>query len=233
MLGALVAAGVWGWMMRPSSEPCSSLTYRIEDRDEHLYLSVSELDALLQAEDIYPLGRPIDRVSLYRIERAVRHHPMVRTAECYSTPRHQVYVRLSQRAPLLRVRTGAEHYLIDTDRRQMQARPSVKDSVLLVTGSIGPQVASTRMADFAEWIQADRYWSARISHIHLSNPRMVVLYVKGLDAKVIMGELNGYEHKLKKLRTFLENRPEAISSRHYDELDLRFRGQVIGRTNQL
>lgn len=233
-LALLVGAVWWGYTMTPTSDACVALLYNIEDSDERVYVNEKELDALLRSEDIYPVGRPIDRVSLQRIENVVRHHPMVRTAECYATPRRQIYVRLTQRVPLVRVQTAAETYLIDTDRRQMQARASVKDSVLRVTGAIGPQTAAKQMADFAEWLQDNSYWRERIDHIHLRTPRMAVVCLKqplsnGQKPVVILGSMNGYERKLAKLHTFIENSSDALKDKQYSELDLRFRGQVIGR----
>lgn len=234
-LALLVSAVWWGYTMTPTSEPCVAIGYDIEDSDERLYMTVGELNALLRSEDIYPVGRPIDRVSLQRIENVIRRHPMVRTAECYATPRQEVYVRLTQRVPLLRVQTAAETYLIDTDRRQMQARASVKDSVLRVTGAIGVQTAARQIADFAEWLQDNRYWRERIDHIHLRTPRMAVVYLKqplanGQRPVVVLGTMSDYERKLAKLRTFIENSSDAIRDKQYYELDLRFRGQVIART---
>ena len=230
VLALLVGAVWWGYVMTPSSEVCVSLSFDIEDGDERVYVTPAELTALLKSEDIYPVGRPIDRVSLQRIENAVRHHPMVRTAECFATPRCQVYVRLTQRVPLVRVQTAAETYLIDTDHRQMQARAAVKDSVLLVTGAIGEQTAATQMAQFAEWLQDNRYWRERIHHIHMRTPRMAILCLEGSNQpRVVLGTMNGYEHKLRKLRTFLDNSGDMLKDKNYTELDIRFRGQVIGR----
>ena len=233
-LALLSGAVWWGFSMAPMSEPCVSLSYEIEDLDERAYVTERELDTMLRHADMYPVGRPIDRVSLQQIENAVRRHPMVRTAECYATPRRNIYVRLTQRVPLVRVQTGAETYLIDTDRRQMQARASVKDSVLRVTGAVGPQTAARQMGDFAEWLQDNRYWQERIDHVHLRNPRMAVLYLKqplanGQKPMVLLGTMNDYESKLAKLRVFMENGEMAIQDKQYSELDLRFRGQVIGR----
>lgn len=232
---ALLAGAVWwGYRMTPSTEPCLSLSYEIEDLNERAYVTENELDALLRSAEIYPVDRPIDRVSLQRIENTVRRHPMVRTAECYATPRRQVYVRLTQRVPLVRVQAGSEAYLIDTDRRLMESREAVKDSVLRVTGAIGVKTAARQMGDFAEWLQDNRYWQERIDHIHMRNPRTAVVYLKkplsnGLKPAVVLGTMNDYERKLAKLRMFMENSAEAIQDKQYSELDLRFRGQVIGR----
>lgn len=231
-LALLVAALVWGYKMTPTAVPCAALEYNIEDGAERMYLSEGELNQLLRAEKVYPVGQPLDAGSLYRIERTVKSHPMVRTAECYTTPRNEVRVRLTQRVPLLRVQRPDESFFIDTDRRAMQVRPSVRDSVLLVTGAVGMQMATRQLADFAEWLQTDSYWHNRIHHVFVQSPQMVVLCLKGNQPRVKMGPMRDYERKLAKLRVFLENGAEAIQDKHYTELDIRFRGQVIGRGNE-
>ena len=230
----LVAAVVWGYRMTPRSVPCTALRYTIEDQDERLYLTEDELTKMLQTEDLYPVGKPLNRISLYRIEQAVARHPMVRKAECYLTPRNEVRVSLTQRIPLLRVQATGEnnYYLIDTDRRVMQARAAVKDPVLVVTGNVPIQLASGVLADFAQWLQRDAFWRQHIKRVQVMNPHMYVLHLRDPESpRVILGELSGYAQKLRKLRTFYADGAEETEGKHYDELDLRFRGQVIGRNN--
>ena len=229
MAAILIAAVVWGYKMRPTDAPCGSIRYLIEDSSERLYLSEKELDALLKANDIYPVGKALNILSLHRIETVVRHHPMVRSAECYLTSQNEVQVRLTQRVPLLRVQTPIDTFLIDTDRRVMMAKPIVRDSVLLVTGNVGAKMATTSLPDFAEWLLTDDYWPKRIHHLRVQTPHLVYLYCKGNVPRVVMGAMSGYETKLRKLRTFLENGKEATKDKNYYELDIRYRGQVIGR----
>ena len=230
MVVLLVGAAVVGFQMTPTGAPCVSLRYTIEDADERMYLSEAELNAALRAEAIYPVGQAMNIVSLHRIESAIRRHPMVRTAECYATPRGEVRVRLTQRIPLLRVQTPHEHYLIDTDRRMMQARAAVRDSVPVVTGNINPQMAVTSLADYAEWVQDNRYWRTRVHHLYVQSPFMVYAYLRGeTTPRVVLGAMRGYERKFAKLRTFIEDGAEETAGKQYRELDLRFKGQVVGR----
>ena len=226
----LLTATVWGYRMRPADEPCRSLTYIIEDIDERQYVTPGDLNAILMANELYPIGRPLDAMTLHRIETTIAHHPMVRTAECYMTPQNDMRVRLTQRVPLLRVNVPGDAYIIDTDRRVMQARAVVRDSVLLVTGAVGVQMASGSLADFAQWLQDEPYWRQRIRYVYVASPQMIYLYIRGEKAtRVVMGNLRNYESKLAKLRTFLENSEEATRDKEYYEYDVRFRGQVIGR----
>jgi len=226
----LVTAVVWGYRMTPRSVPCTALRYTIDDKDLRLYLTEDELTAMLKSQHLYPVGMPLDRISLYRIEQAVARHPMVRTAECYLTPRNEVRVVLTQRVPLLRVQLLEDGYLIDTDRRVMQARAAVQDPVLVVTGNSTVQLASGPLADFAKWLRGDSYWRTRIKRVQVQNPHMFVLHMTDPEQpQVVLGEMSGYTRKLRKLRTFIEDGAEATADKHYDVLDIRFRGQVIGR----
>jgi cell division protein FtsQ len=234
MAGLLIAAVVSGYQMQPSDISCTSLKYAIEDKNERLYVSEAELTFLLRNSGLYPVGRTLASNTLHQIETAIAHHPMVRTADCYITPRGEMRIRLTQRVPLLRVQTPLDTYFVDTDRRVMEVRTSVRDKVLVVTGNVGVQMATGVLADFAEWLRDDEYWHLRAHHLQVQNPQMVFLYLKDeqgeiRNERVVLGPIKGYESKLEKLRTFMENGDEATRDKHYTELDLRFKGQVIGR----
>lgn len=229
-MAAMLISAVWlGYRMQPTATPCNSLEYIIEDRKERMYLTENELNQLLRAENLYPVGKSLDRGMIHRIEQTIAHHPMVRTAECYVTPSHRMRVRLTQRVPLLLVQSPGNVYFIDTDRKVMQVRASVRDSVLIATGNVGVQMASNQLADFAAWLQTNKYWRQRIHHVNVQSPYMVYLYLKGSRPRVLLGSLNRYEAKLAKFRTFLENSAEATKDKHYYEYDVRYKGQVIGR----
>ena len=90
MVVLLVGAAVAGYKLTPAAVPCVSLRYTIEDAAERMYLTEGELNAMLRAENLYPVGQAMNAVSLHRIETVIRKHPMVRTAECYLTPRNEV-----------------------------------------------------------------------------------------------------------------------------------------------
>ena len=226
----LIGAVISGIRMTPSDEPCASLSYIIMDRAERMYLTEAELSRLLQAEDLYPVGRYLDRGLLHRIERTIGAHPMVRTAECYTTPRNEMRIRITQRVPLVRVQTPGDTYLIDRDRRVMPVRVAVTDTVLIARGAVGVQLASKQLADFAEWLEKEPYWKERVDHVYVQSPQMIYVYLHGANApRVLIGPMRGYARKLAKLQVFLDNSAEAIKDKHYNELDVRFKGQVVGR----
>ena len=77
-----------------------------------------------------------------------------------------------------------------------------------------------------QWISGSGYWSEAIRRVEVRSPKQVVL-VERSGRIVQLGDLNGYEAKMAKLRKF---RDQPIPEEpQYKEIDLRFKGQVIGR----
>lgn len=228
-VGLLLCGMCCGRACRPDTV-CTVLRYNITDAKERLYLSEDELNGLLRAQDAYPIGKPLSQVSLQRIEDVVQTNPMVRTVQCHTNPRGEVNIRLTQREPLLKVITADDSYIVDSDRKRMPLRESIKDTMLTATGKVGLQMATHSIADFAEWLRDDAYWRTRIKYIDVRTPHYVRLLPANADSEIIvLGDLDGYEDKLHKLRTFYEGGGEMVRAKQYKELDLRFDGQVVGR----
>lgn len=223
-------AGIAVWSSkRANTNLCPSMEITITDFARRQYVTVDELVRLLKANNLYPVGKSCSSVSIQGIENAVKQHPMVREAECYIQPSGVVNVRLQQRVPVLRVVTGDVSYFVDTERTRMPIRESVTTPVLVATGAIGERMACHELADLVLWIDKNAYWKEKIQSIHVVNPRMVYLVQRPDGTRLILGEISGYRRKLGKLRTLYDKGFDEIGWRTYEELDLRFTGQVVGR----
>ena len=227
-LVALLALAVGTSRGKDREERCKELVCKIVDKDERLYVSEQELFTLLKQHNAYPVGEYLHRINLQHMENIIRQHPMVRTAECYTAEDGTARIRVTQRVPLLKVVTADEAYYIDTDRRKMPLRSSIHDTVPVAMGKVGFEMASTVLADFAEWVQEDDYWRARIEAIDVRLPKQVCIKQNGKQEDLMIGDLMGYEGKLEKAATFYRHTAN-IERPRYRTLDLRYRGQVVAR----
>jgi len=222
--------GVAVWTNRQANKHiCPSLEITITDFGRRQYVTQEELLKLLKRDSLYPVGVPAAKVSIQRIEEAVQAHPMVRKAECYMNQSGSVRVRLSQREPILRIVTGDVSYFVDRDQTVMPIRESVRTPVLLATGNIGERMACNELAQFALWLEKEPYWQAKIQRVQVVNPRMVYLLQKPDGTHLILGEMTGFRGKMNKLRKLYDRGFEQIGWQTYKEIDLRFKGQVVGR----
>ena len=128
--------------------------------------------------------------------------------------------------PLLKVVTADEAYYIDTDRCKMPLRASIHDTVPVAMGKVGFEMASTVLADFAEWVQEEDYWRQRVRAIDVRSPKQVSIKQKGKHEDLVIGDLAGYEEKMEKAEVFYQ-RTASMEKPRYRTLDLRYRGQVV------
>lgn len=221
----LIAIAVWAQGLKPDAV-CSSLHITIEDVSKRQYVTVNELLTYVTNNGCTVRAIPSDSVHLQQIEDVLRRHPMIRTAECYLLTDGTAEVCVTQRVPSMRVETPEERYIVDSDHKVMPLRTGVGSKVLCARGHIGRTMACGELVEFVEWLQSEYYWHKLIQSIVVNNPKQVCL-VDTLNHHIQLGALDGYEHKMKKLRYFLIE--TAQDSLTYKEIDLRYKGQVITR----
>lgn len=226
--GYLLVAGVWS-VTRPNNAPCREVRIAVADSAERRFVDEDELHRCLTKAGIRAAGLPMDSVPCQTIEDCLRQHPMVRTAACYKTPGNAVCVRVTQRIPVLYVVSNDGCYYIDSDRKVMPVRASVKVHVPVVEGAVSQRAAATAYFDFAQWLSRDDYWADRIKSMRVNSPKDIVLLQRDTDTRIVLGGLDGYEQKMNKLRILYTKGFDLLGYTDYREYDLRFAGQVVGR----
>lgn len=229
----LLSIGTWvvgAWASKqPTDAVCQRLEILLCDSAQHQFVSVDELQRTLQRRALLPVGKRWDEVSCQEIEQCLLQHDMIRTAECYKTSTGDVCVRLTQRVPMLYVTTAEGSYYVDTDRRVMPVRSSIEVSVPIFKGNVSQRAATEEYFDFVCWLQDDSYWSQRITQVHVRNPKQHVLKQRYVEGNILLGDLQGYEQKMERLRKLYVKGFDKIGYKSYKEYDLRYQGQVVGR----
>lgn len=220
--------GAWA-SKQPTDAVCQRLEILLCDSAQHQFVSVDELQRTLQRRALLPVGKRWDEVSCQEIEQCLLQHDMIRTAECYKTSTGDVCVRLTQRVPMLYVTTAEGSYYVDTDRRVMPVRSSIEVSVPIFKGNVSQRAATEEYFDFVCWLQDDSYWSQRITQVHVRNPKQHVLKQRHVEGDILLGDLQGYEQKMERLRKLYVKGFDKIGYKSYKEYDLRYQGQVVGR----
>lgn len=222
--------GIAIWVSHlPKEMACERMEIQISDSAKHAFVSVDELYRTLNRNGLSPVGKKIDDISCQKIEDCLLQHDMIRTAQCFIHNDGTVRVRVTQRVPLLYV-VGAEGaYYVDTDRKIMPTRSTIKVDVPMFRGAVSPRAATEEYYDFVCWLKDDHYWSTRIARVHVRTPKDIVLVQNEVEGTIVLGELEGYEQKLSKLRKLYVSGFDVIGYKPYKEYDLRFEGQVVGR----
>lgn len=211
-----------------ASVVCKNVEICITDSAERGYVSVRDIERYLNECDLYPLNMAYNDIACHKIEKAVLNHDMVETAECYKTPEGKVVITIAQRQPLFRV-MGDENYFVDTRRKVMPVRTTTATYVPVVTGRCTKKLATGDMYDFVNWLTKNDFWNAQVEQI-VVNQRLEVELVPRIGSGVILlGKLDDYEKKLDKLMTLYKDGFNKAGWTQYKEIDLRYKGQIVGR----
>ena len=225
---AVLVGGIW-CSCQVDTSLCTQVDVVVEDSVCRQYVDAMEVEGYLKARGCYALSKAMCEVDCHMIEQALLKHEMIRTASCYKTPFGAVRIRVTQRVPVLCVKTAEGNYLVDADRRVMPYRSGMKLDVPVFTGAISKCAATEEYYDFVLWLQDNSYWGERIRDVYVRNPKLVVLSQKDYSAKIVLGKLDGYEDKLARLRSLYKKGFDVLGYPECRELDLRYAGQVVRR----
>jgi cell division protein FtsQ len=207
---------------------CSHVEIVVQDSVCRQYVNSHELEAYLRAKGCYSIGKVMRDIDCHHIEQVLLDHNMIRTASCYKTTFGEVCIRVTQRVPIMCVKTQEGKYFVDTDRRIMAYCPDVV-GVPTITGAISQRAAVEEYCDFILWLKNHSYWCDRIKNIHVHNPKYIVLTQSNYSAKIVLGQLDDYVNKLARLRKLYRKGFDVLGYPDCRELDLRFTGQVVRR----
>lgn len=207
---------------------CEEVRICVQDSAKRHFIRADEIAMKLRNEGLYPIGKTAGDVSTQTIENSVDSIPVVHHAECYRTTAGKVCIDCWQREPKLRV-IAEENYYVCSDREIMAATYKTAYLVPIVTGRVSREMATGELYDFAIWLEKEPFWNAQIEQIIVTPKREIELIPRIGGHTILLGKLDGYEKKLQKLQVFYTEAFNKIGWIDYREIDLRFRGQVIGR----
>ena len=97
-----------------SDKICTKVNINIQDEMTNGFLDAKEIKKRLEAKKIYPLEKPLQKVSARTIEETLKQSPFVKSVECYKTQDGMVDISLTQRMPIVRIKSvNKDDYYVD------------------------------------------------------------------------------------------------------------------------
>ncbi|MBQ8099977.1 MAG: hypothetical protein IJ169_01650 [Paludibacteraceae bacterium] len=232
-LGTVIVAAwiVYTAVFLPDSKEeqiCRRLQVIVCDSTERRFFTEQELLHRLSEAGVRPEGAAYRDISTQAIEDAAMQLHVLRDAQCYKLGDGTICLSVHQREPRLRV-IGEENYYVDSDRRIMRATFQTACHVPVLTGRVTHEAATGELYDFVMWIDDQPFWNAQIEQINVTAGHELELIPRVGGHTILLGEIDGYQEKLSKLETFYEEGFAKMGWTPYREIDLRYRGQIVGR----
>lgn len=220
---------------------CKRVVINISDSNNAGFLSASEIKSILQKNKLYPYQQSMDKVDPRKIEDMLKVSPFVNTAECYKTKDGHVCITITQRMPIIRIKSqNGEDYYLD-EKGGPLPNSSYTSDLIIATGNISKWYAQRYIAPLAKALMASKLWSNQIEQINVLNDRGIELVPRVGDHILFIGylpqasttaerekEVKEYvDHKLKRVEKFYRYGLNNAGWNNYSYINVEFDNQII------
>lgn len=222
-------------------QTCKEVKITITDNHDMGFLSASDIKTALQHDKLYPEGQVMSTVSPRAIEDALKKNPFVSAAQCYKTQNATVYIEVTQRTPVVRVKSeNGEDYYID-NRDSIMPTSGYTSNLPIATGNITKWFARNYVSPMCRYIAENELWSNQIEQVNILPDKTVELVPRVGDHVVNIGRLpeqmdntrreqaifQFLDNKLTRLEKFYRYGLSQAGWNKYSYINLEFDNQII------
>ncbi|MCH5174976.1 MAG: cell division protein FtsQ [Prevotellaceae bacterium] len=210
---------------------CVDVELIVKQDSETPFLIASDVENLLKDAHVYPKGMLMKDVNTKRIEEAVQKNEYVSKVECYKSADNKLCVKVELRTPIMYVvPDGQDGYFIDAQGKIIPNKNYV-ENLITASGTIDEKYASTKLAEFGQFLCNNEFWDNQIEQIYVQKNRkgesVIELVPRVGDHIVSLGTIDDYERKLRKLKTFYEKAMTTVGWNKYAKVSLEYGNQII------
>jgi len=176
-------------------------------------------------------------LDLFKLEAALQNDSRINRAEIFLDKHNILHVNVKQKKPIVRIEvTGGEDYYLDYDGSRIPITESVR--VPVVTGVINkytPDFQNKKNHNLndvlavARKVYDNEFMTSLVDQIDVDANNEIILVPKLGRGKIQLGQITDLDEKIYKLKVYYANGLKNIGINKFDELDLRYKNQVIPR----
>lgn len=204
------------------------------------FVEESDLDTLMSYYHLKLNQTPVRQFPWPDLENGLNNQAWIDSANVYVDANRQLHVVYKQRQPYVRI-VEADNldggYYLDAQGNRIQlsdkflVRVPVATMPLLLQNNSEKQVRQN-LIEVSRAIMHDSFWSSACSQLDVK-PSGEIQMVPAMGKQIIrLGDATNISNKLDRLTVFYRQGYNTVPWNEYNEIDVRFEGQVIGRNTQ-
>ncbi|MDR0970910.1 MAG: hypothetical protein LBM25_00820 [Bacteroidales bacterium] len=171
-----------------------------------------------------------------KIEKYLKENPYVEDAKVYQTLNGEVNIDIKQREPIVRIYTkNNKSYYVDKKKKVIPINQGEITDVVVASGRINPSSEKdiSKIYDLATKLEEDSILKYQIDQIYFSNKDEEVELIPKIGNYTIKINIkDSLEEQLTKLHLLYKEGFVINGWNNYDNIDLRFKNQVVCRKPQ-
>ena len=224
---AYIVFAVSTFSFKPDRQICNNLEIVVKDSARLHFVTPVEMRKLLTSQKLNPIGMNMQDIPAGEIENFLKNQSRIKHVVCYKTPSGGFHIEITQREPILRIMNSGKNYYVDSEGVIMPGSDNFTAYVPIATGAVSEEMAKGALFDFALFLRRDQFWNAQIEQIYIGSNENVELIPRVGNQIIVLGKLDNYEFKLKKLSALYKNAFSRTGWNCYRKIDLRFENQVV------
>jgi len=218
-------------------ERCTRVELVVTDSAVSQFTDRVRLEEQLRSSNLHPQGLLMRDIDVSAIEQELLRNKFIRTVECYKTNSGmkmgtgKVCIKVSQRVPVIYVLpTNGQGYFVDREGTVIPNSAYVTN-IPTATGNIDQKYATNQLAAFGSFLAQNQFWNNQIEQIYVSlNQRkepVVTLIPRVGEHTIYLGDISGYEKKLRRMQVFYEQGLKKVGWNKYSKINLEYDNQVV------
>lgn len=226
-----------------SKTMCSKVNIEIADDATSGFIDTKVIKQRLQKAGVYPIGKRMNTINARAIEDMLRTSPFVKTAECHKTEGGTVYISVTQRMPVIRIKAanGDDYYVDDNDC--IMPRSNYTSDLIIATGSISRRYATTYLSPLGKTIMQNDLWKNLVEQINILPDQSVEIVPRIGNHIVLLGKMHDdidrkkrekaiaefFNYKMERLEKFYRFGLSEVGWNKYSYINIEFDNQIICR----
>ena len=222
---------------------CTKVNINIQDEMTNGFLNAKEIKQRLEFKKLYPLTKSLSEVNTRKIEETLKSSPFVKSAECYKTQDGLVDIYLTQRMPIVRIKSiYNEDYYVD-DHNQIMPNTSYTSDMIIATGYINKWYAKKYISLLSKSLMKSELWRNQIEQINVLPDRGIELVPRVGNHIIYIGNLpesNQASKREKDIDDFVNKKMDRLEKFYkyglsqagwnkYSYINIEFDNQIICR----
>jgi len=217
---------------------CEDIEINIEEGNTNGFLTKKSITQMLQQNHISIIGCLPDSINIRKVEDVLKASPLVKSVDCSITTEGKLCIDVTQRLPIVRIKTSNSDYYID-DAGNIMPSTNYHADLIIATGSISKNYAQRSLYPLVSTINDDELWLNQIEQINILPDKGVELVPRVGNHVVYLGQLptgNSIEqdsinsfvrHKLERLDKFYRFGLSEVGWDRYSYINLEYDNQII------
>jgi len=220
---------------------CQGIKIKLESENEKSLLSKKDIDQVITEDGTsYFLDKPLDNISLSKMENRVRKIPLVKNCEAHFDFSGKIVVSVEEYSPIARIlystigKTQKPDQYVTNDGHFIGTSSLFTPRVLVVSGpyfeTYGKNLTDERsktLLPLFKFINDNEFWKAQISQVEVNKDGGIILYPTIGNTKVDFGLPIQIENKFKKLSVFYKQIIPNKGWNKYQWVRVKYKNQLI------